>query len=96
MMGMVEFGHVYMSKNTLRAATKRAARYGAANGITTAMTEQELRRILQTGFDDSSVTILIKDASVFDTPGIDPETIDYDTLPAIELSDAETKATLCC
>ena len=31
----------------------------------------------------------VKDASIFDTPGVDPESIDYASLPNIELADAE-------
>lgn len=88
---LFEFGHAFMVINTLNAATKKAAREGVADGTSTNRVSQRVQDILGTAIDSSRVTVYVKDASVFDTPGVDAESIDYDALPAIELLDAEPR-----
>jgi len=89
--GILEFGHVYMVIGTLNGAAKRAARYGAAEGITTAEVEARVDEILSKGFDHTQATVYVRDASVFDDGATDPSTISYSGLPAIELADAEVR-----
>lgn len=91
MMGLVEFGHAYMTLNTVRAAAKQAARIGVADGVMTADVEARANEILSKAIDITQVTILVKSAAVFDEAEPDVANIDYDTLPDIEVNDAESR-----
>jgi Flp pilus assembly protein TadG len=91
MFAMVEFGHVYMVKNVVRGAAKKAARYGAADGITTAQVTAEAQRIINAGFKQAKATVDVKDASVFDSASVDASKITYGSLPAIELNGAKPR-----
>ena len=77
--------------STLKAVANKAAQYGVADGVTTADVNSKALEVIAAAIPTDDVTILIKDASVFDTPGVDPDNINYNTLPAIELSDAEPR-----
>ncbi len=88
---LFEFAHVQMVSNMLRSAAKQAARLGVANAVTTAQVEERAREILSSAFPVDAVTISVKDAGVFDSPQVDPENVDYDSLPPIELSEAEPR-----
>ena len=88
---LFEFSHAYMVVNTINAAAKKAARYGVAEGISTQQVAARTEEILEQAFDTNAVTVLIKDAGVFDTPGTDPSSIDYQNLSNIELNDAEPR-----
>lgn len=89
--GLMEINHTYLVISTLKAAANKAARYGVADGVTTADVNAKALEVIAAAIPTDDVTILIKDASVFDTPGVDPDNINYNTLPAIELSDAEPR-----
>lgn len=86
---IIEFGHAYLVIGTMTAAAKKAARLGAAEGVTTQEVIDEVEAILGSSIDLSNATIMVKDASVFDTPGVNPDSISYSGLPDIELEDAE-------
>lgn len=88
---LFEFSHAYMAINTLNAATKKAAREGSMDGISTAAVAARVNQILENAFDISSLAVDIKDAGVFDTADVDAANIDYGNLPAIELSDSEPR-----
>lgn len=89
--GLFEFGHAYMVVNILNAAAKRAAREGVADGVTTSDVQNRVLEILSSAIDTSDVTVQIKDASTFDSGSVDAGTVDYDSLPAIELNTAEPR-----
>ncbi|QDU41425.1 hypothetical protein Mal4_57920 [Maioricimonas rarisocia] len=89
--GIMEFGHAYLVINTLNAAAKRAARYGAVEDISTSDVVAKANSILVAARAASDATIYVKDASVFDTEGVDPDQISYSSLPDIELLDAEDR-----
>ena len=72
------------------AAAKQAARHGAVEGITSADVITKANGILGAALDITKTTVLVKDASIFDSPSL-PETIDYDDLPNIELNSADRR-----
>jgi hypothetical protein len=87
---IMEFGHAFLVVGTLNAAAKQAARHGAVEGITSADVINKANGILGAALDISETTVLVKDASIFDSPSL-PETIDYDELPNIELNTADRR-----
>jgi Flp pilus assembly protein TadG len=90
LVAIMEFGHAFLVVGTLNAAAKQAARHGAVDGITTEEVVDRAEEILGAAFDASQTTILVKDASVFDTEDELTE-IDYAELDDIELSTAERR-----
>lgn len=86
---IIEFGHAYLVIGTMTAAVKKAARIGAADGVTTADVIAKVEEILGAAIDLSDATIMVKDASVFDEAGVDASAISYGGLPDIELTVAE-------
>lgn len=86
---IIEFGHAYLVIGTMTAAVKKAARMGATDGVTTAAVIDKVEEILGGAIDLSDATIMVKDASVFDTVGVDADSISYGGLPAIDLEEAE-------
>lgn len=91
MFTLIEFSHSYLISNALGAATRKAARYGSCDGITTAATEQKAVELITKAMKVNKATVVVKDASVFDSSSVDPSTINYSTLPAIELKDASPR-----
>ena len=89
--GFIEFGHVYLTIHSLNSAARRAARLGVSDGATTAEVEDLAEEVVGAAFRVQAATIMVKDASVFDTENVNAETIDYAGLPSIELSDAERR-----
>lgn len=90
----IEFGHCFMTIHTMNSAARRAARLGVGDNKTTAEVLTMANEILDSAIDANheNVVIQVKDASVFDDPTIDAATVDYDTLPDVELAtmDSET------
>jgi Flp pilus assembly protein TadG len=87
--GIMELGHAYMVMNTMNAAVKRAARYGSTDGISTAQTKEFVNQIINSAFDSSKATVVIKDGSTFDTGNMNASNINYDSLPDLELLEAK-------
>ena len=77
MLGILEFGHIYMVYNTMTAAAKRAARYGAVEGITKAQVETRVDEILGAAIDISNATVIVKNAAEYDDPDVDLNNIDF-------------------
>jgi Flp pilus assembly protein TadG len=86
---LFEFGHVFLVVQTLNAAAKQGARYGAVEGITSDDVAERINQIVGAAFDPAEVTVYIKDASVYDDGVTDPSTIDVTELPDIELTNAQ-------
>ena len=89
--GMIEFGHAFMTMHVLNAAANSAARVGMTEYASTGDVVQRAEQILESAIDVGNVTIDVKDASVFDQPGMDPASVNYDALPDINLLDAEPR-----
>jgi hypothetical protein len=86
--GLIEFGHVFMVIHSLNAAATRAARAGISESSTTSDVETLAEQIVASAMSVNEVSVVVKDASVFDDPSCDPESVNCSTLPDLELSDA--------
>ena len=53
MVGILEFGHLYMVHNTMAAAAKKAGRYGAVSEVTNADVTARVTEILGSAIDMS-------------------------------------------
>lgn len=89
--GILEFGHAYLVINTLNSAAKRAARYGTCDQVTTQQVREMATNILSKSIKSNRATILVKDGSVFDSGNVNANSIDYASLPNIELSTADSR-----
>lgn len=89
---IIEFGHSQLVENTLDGACRKAARYGSTNGVTTAEIRTKVENMVGTVVDTDDVTIIIKNASVYDTGGTLPVTSqDFYALPDVEAADLEPR-----
>ena len=86
--GFIEFGHVFMTIHTLNSAARRAARLGVSETATTASVTALANQIVSSAIPNTSTTILVKNGDAFDVTGVNASTINYSTLPNIELSTA--------
>ena len=78
-----------MIHNLLDGASRSAGRFGANEGITTAMVEATLIDMLSSSMDTSQVNIIVKDGSSFDNGASLPATEEeYDNLPNINIEQA--------
>ena len=84
----IEFGHVFMVIHTLNAAAQRAARSGISETATTASVTALANQVVGTAIRGSTATIFVKDGAAFDVTGVNASTINYATLPNLELSTA--------
>jgi Flp pilus assembly protein TadG len=91
-LGLIELGHAQLVKNVMRSACRQAARVGTTDGHSTADVKQRVRDSLGSAVDPGLVTIYVKDAKSFDTPGPHPTSgTDLENLPNIELTSAEPR-----
>lgn len=84
--GLMEFTHVIFVSHMLKAAAKSGARYGSTAGVTTAQVQARVQQIVGSAIKSSKATVLIRDAAIFDTSTVKPGSINYNTLPTMELS----------
>jgi Flp pilus assembly protein TadG len=84
-----EFGFAYMVTNIIQEATQEGAKLGRCEQVTTAQVETKVKQLLDKVFDSNLATIMVKNASTFDTPGADVSQINYSALPDIELANAD-------
>ncbi len=87
MVGLMECGHAMMVVHSLDAAARNAARYGAVDKITSAQTTAKAKAIMAQSIRVVP-TVLVKDASVFDTANYNATNINIPALPNKELSTA--------
>jgi Flp pilus assembly protein TadG len=83
---LLEFGHVFMVTHMVREAATTGARYGCTFGVTNAEAVALVDQILNSAFKSSAATVTIVNASVFDTAGVNPSTVNFSTLPAVTLT----------
>lgn len=89
---ILEFGHVYMVINILNASAKRAARYGAVEGITSSQVINMVNGTLSSTISPAQATARVLDGSCFDDPEFDFGTFQPDELPSIELTDLDRRS----
>jgi Flp pilus assembly protein TadG len=89
--GFIEFGHVFMVIHGLNSAARRAARLGVSETATTAEVIALARTVVGSAIPQNSATIIVKNGDAFDVTGVNASTINYSSLPDIELSTAERR-----
>lgn len=87
--GLMEFSHFFLVTNTLNAAARRGAHLGSYENITNAQVEAEVRRIVRGAVADTDATVIVRDASIYDTPNFNVSTVNYDSLPVANLANAD-------
>ena len=88
LLAIIEFGHAQMVNNMLNNACRTAARLGTVEGTTTAEVEDRIRQKMSPAIDPNSLSIFVKDASVFDSGGPTPtDGAGVEALPSTELAD---------
>ena len=89
---VVQFGHVCMVENLLQSGCRQAARLGSTENVTTAEAIEVAERVIGSGMRLEPITIVVRDASVYDTGGETPATSDdFNDLAALELAEAQTR-----
>ena len=86
---LMEFSHVFFVSHMLKAAAKAGARYGSSPGVTTAQCQAKVQQIVGSSIKVSNATVYIKDAAIFDTANVNASSVNYSSLPAMELNNAE-------
>ncbi len=87
---LMEFGHFFLVRHMTNAAARISANYGCAEGITNSQVESKAKQVIGAAYNANKATVIVRDASVFDTVGVNPTTLNYDALPAITLATADT------
>lgn len=87
---LMEFGHYFLVRHMTHAAARKAANFGCAEAVTNTQVEDKAKQVIGAAYNASKATVIVRDASVFDTPSVNPATLNYDTLPAITLASAKT------
>jgi Flp pilus assembly protein TadG len=86
MAGLMEFSHYYMVVHTLNAAAREGALLGSYQGTTNGQVAAKVNTIVAAAFNTSKSTVSVKDAKVFDTSNVNPQTVNYNALPALDLT----------
>lgn len=86
---LMEFGHVFMVSHMLKTAAKSGARYGSTEGASAAQVTARVQQIVSAAFPATQATIIVRDASLFDNANVTPSSINYNSLPTINLSEIE-------
>ena len=90
--GIVEYGRVQMVSNMLKNACRTASRQGSTEGATTASVETRVSEIMSSVMDTSHLTVIVKNADVFDDGGTLPtSSSEITAMPDIDLADAEPR-----
>lgn len=87
---LMEFGHFYLVKHVVDGAARRGVHYGSFEDAQNTDVENKIKAILNSAIDANQASIIIKDAGVFDTASVNPTTLNYSGLPALDLSTADT------
>ena len=92
LLAIIEFGHAQMMNNLLNSACRNGARVGSVEGTTTSQVLSQVDQTLSSAIATGTVSVFVKDASVYDSGGTPPTTgPGIEALPDIELSDAEPR-----
>lgn len=86
---LMEFGHVFMVSHMLKTAAKSGARYGSTEGASVAQVTARVQQIVSAAFPSANATIIVRDASLFDNANVTPSSINYNSLPTINLNEIE-------
>lgn len=86
---IMEFGHFCLVSHTLSAAARRGAHLGSFEGVTNSEVENKVKQIVGSVIDSTKATVHVRSAGAFDDAGFNAASINYASLPAIDLSAAE-------
>ena len=90
--GIVEHGRLQLVSNMLTTACRNGARLGSTENVTTADAKARVEGILAAVLDTQDLTVMVKDAGVFDTSGAYPSSAaDYAALTDVELDETEPR-----
>ena len=91
---IVEFGHCFMVIHAMNSAASQAARAGIGDSATTAQVISRAKQILGSAINANheNVVVSVKDASAFDDPSFNPSTINYSSLPDVEVADLPSRS----
>jgi hypothetical protein len=91
LLAISEFGHAQMVLNLLNSACRNGARIGSTEGTDTADVVARVKQTLGAAVPGNKVMVYVRDADVYDT-GTPPTTDSgIESLPAIEVADAEPR-----
>lgn len=91
-LAIIEFGHAQMAINVMQSACRNGARLGSTEGTTTANVQERVYQMLGAAFETDTVSLFVRDASVFDSTSTPPTTgLALEAMPSVELSDAEPR-----
>lgn len=88
---VIEFGHAFMCNATLTAAAKDGARFGSVDGVTSQQVIDRVKARINGAFKSSQATVVIKDASTYETASTNPATVVVSGLPNIELNTTDSR-----
>ena len=89
---LFEYGHAQMIANLLNNATRAGARLGSIEGVTVDEIETRVLDVMAAGVDRDKVTVIIKDASSYDTSGEIPTTADeFAAMPDLDLTNVQPR-----
>ena len=96
LISLMEYGRMVMMDNALTAACRQAARYGATEGVSTSDVTTRVQDILDSTMDIEQLSVLVKDASVFDSGGEIPlDTEAIDNMSNLELGSSDSRQLFC-
>jgi Flp pilus assembly protein TadG len=84
--GLMEFGHYFLVSNTLNAAAREGVQIGCYEEVTSAQVETKVRQIVAAALNSNQATVSVRDGSVFDTANVNPSSINFNSLPLMEVS----------
>ena len=87
LVGIMEFGHVYMIIATINSAAKEGARLGGVDGVSTAEVQSRITQVVGSAINSTRATVYVKDATLFDADPL-ATNVDYSALPDLELQEA--------
>lgn len=87
---MMEFTHFFMVVHMLNGAARRGALLGSYEGTTNTEVVSKVQSVVSAAFNTTNAAVLIRDASVFDQAGVNPNSVNYNALPPMDLTQAET------
>lgn len=88
--GLMEFTHFYMVVHMLNAAARQGAHLGSYQGVTNAQVTTTVQRVVSAAFNTPKATVIVRDASAFDAANVNPKTLNYNALPAVDLTKCKT------
>lgn len=88
--GLMEFSHYFMVVHMLNGAARRGALLGSYEGTTNTQVIDKVKTVVAGALNSGNATVSVKDASVFDTANVNPSTLNYSTLPDVNLPTLDT------